>query len=297
MAKGRNIRWRREEVIRVPILKKLTSMILSGNAGTHSRGGRLTKRPPRGGRKVTDLNPVYICDCPVDPLEPCLHLWPSTGSTWTLSISVTVQWIHLNPVYICDCPVDPLEPCLYLWPSSGSTWTLSISVTLQWIHLNLVYICDPPVDPLEPCLHLWPSSGSIWTLSTSVTLYWIYLNPVYICDPPLDPLELCLHLWPSTGSTWTLSTSVTLHWIHLNLVCICDPPLDPFSLWCWRQWGTRPAVKNGEQVGAICTLHVLQRNKDHPKKQLQGRMATTPRRWDRRGQHPPAGQSGKSHNL
>ena len=32
------------------------------------------------------------------------------------------------------------------------------------------------------------------------------------------------HLWPSSGST---------------------------PLWCWRQWGSRPAVKNGKQVGAV----------------------------------------------
>ena len=78
---------------------------------------------------------------------------------------------------------------------------------------------------------------------------------------------------------------------------ICDPPVDPFSLWCWRQWRSRPAVKNGKQDGAICTAHVLQRSKDHPKKQLQNGVATAPRHWDRGGQHPPAGQSSSSHNL
>ena len=78
---------------------------------------------------------------------------------------------------------------------------------------------------------------------------------------------------------------------------ICDPPVDPFSLWCWKQWGSRPVVKNGRQVGAICTPHVLQRSKDHTKKQLQDWLATTPRNWDRRGQHPPAEQSSWSQNL
>ena len=34
-----------------------------------------------------------------------------------------------------------------------------------------------------------------------------------------------------------------------------------------------------------------------PKKQLHDKVATTPRHWDRRGQHPPAGQSSSSHNL
>ena len=34
---------------------------------------------------------------------------------------------------------------------------------------------------------------------------------------------------------------------------------------------------------------------DHPKKQLQNGVATAPRHWDRRGQHPPAGQSSSSH--
>ena len=55
--------------------------------------------------------------------------------------------------------------------------------------------------------------------------------------------------------------------------------------------------KMGSRVGAICTHHVLQRSKDQPKKQLQDGVATTPRHWDRRGQHPPAGQSSPSHNL
>ena len=27
---------------------------------------------------------------------------------------------------------------------------------------------------------------------------------------------------------------------------ICNFPVDPFSLWCWRQWGSRPAVKKRE---------------------------------------------------
>ena len=75
-------------------------------------------------------------------------------------------------------------------------------------------------------------------------------------------------------------TSVTLQWI-------------PFHCGV----GGRLAVKNGKQVGAICTLHALQRSKGHPKKQLQDRVATTPRHWDRRRQHPPAGQSSSSHNL
>ena len=79
--------------------------------------------------------------------------------------------------------------------------------------------------------------------------------------------------------------------------CPCDPPVDPFSLWCWRQWGSRPVVKNGKQVGAICTPHVLQRSKDHPKKQLQDRVVTTPRHWDRRGQHSTAGQSSSIYNF
>ena len=48
-------------------------------------------------------------------------------------------------------------------------------------------------------------------------------------------------------------------------------------------------------VEAICTPHVLQRSKDHPEKQLQNGVATTPRHWDRSGQHPPAGQSSSSH--
>ena len=78
---------------------------------------------------------------------------------------------------------------------------------------------------------------------------------------------------------------------------ICEPPVNPFWLWCWRQWGRRPAIKNDKQVGAICTTHVLQQSKDHPKKQLQDGVATTPRHWDRRGQHPPTGQSSLSHNL
>ena len=73
--------------------------------------------------------------------------------------------------------------------------------------------------------------------------------------------------------------------------------MDPFPLWCWRQWGSRPAVKNGKQVGVICTACVLQRSKDHPKKQLQNGVATAPRHWDRRGQHPPAGQSSSSQSL
>ena len=39
------------------------------------------------------------------------------------------------------------------------------------------------------------------------------------------------------------------------------------------------------------------RSGKHPKKQLQDGVATTPRHWDRRGQHPPAGQNSTSHNL
>ena len=50
-------------------------------------------------------------------------------------------------------------------------------------------------------------------------------------------------------------------------------------------------------VGAVCTPHVLQRNKDHPKKQIQNGVATTPRHWGRRGQHPPAEHNSTSHNL
>ena len=73
--------------------------------------------------------------------------------------------------------------------------------------------------------------------------------------------------------------------------------MDPFSLWCWRQWESWPALKNGKQIGAICTAHVLQRSKGHPKKQLQGGMAAAPRHRDRRGHHPPAGQSSSSQSL
>ena len=73
--------------------------------------------------------------------------------------------------------------------------------------------------------------------------------------------------------------------------------MDPSSLWCWRQWGSRPAVKDGKQAGTTCTLHVLQRSKDLPKEQLQDGVATTPRHWDRSGRHPLAGQSSLSHNL
>ena len=73
--------------------------------------------------------------------------------------------------------------------------------------------------------------------------------------------------------------------------------MDPFSLWCWRQWGIRPAVKNGKQVAAISTPCVLQRSTGHPKKQLQGRVPTALWHWDRRGQHPLGGQSSSSHNL
>ena len=41
--------------------------------------------------------------------------------------------------------------------------------------------------------------------------------------------------------------SVPLYILPQN---IGDPPVDPFSLWCWRQWGSRQAVKIGKQVGA-----------------------------------------------
>ena len=85
-------------------------------------------------------------------------------------------------------------------------------------------------------------------------------------------------MWTSVDIRQELSllknkTSVTLQWIPSH----CGV-------------GGRPDVKNRKQVGAICTPHVLQRSKDHPKKQLQDRVATTPRYWDRRRQHPPAGQ-------
>ena len=50
-------------------------------------------------------------------------------------------------------------------------------------------------------------------------------------------------------------------------------------------------------AGAICTSHVVQQTKGHPKKQLQERVVTTPRHWDRGGQHPPSRQSSSSHNL
>ena len=33
-------------------------------------------------------------------------------------------------------------------------------------------------------------------------------------------------------------------------------------------------------VGAVCTPHVLQQSKDHPKKQLQNGVATAPRHWE-----------------
>ena len=83
-------------------------------------------------------------------------------------------------------------------------------------------------------------------------------NTVFLtdCRPILQSLQ-------SSGGDQTFSsirqelslfknkTSVTL---EQN---ICDPPVDPFSLWCWTQWGSRPAVKNGKQVGSICTPHDL----------------------------------------
>ena len=79
--------------------------------------------------------------------------------------------------------------------------------------------------------------------------------------------------------------------------CLRTKPVDSFLQWCWRQWGSWPAVKKGKQVGAISTAHVLQRSKHHPKEQLQDGVAAKSRHWDRRGQHPPAGQSDRSHNL
>ena len=71
-------------------------------------------------------------------------------------------------------------------------------------------------------------------------------------------------------------TSVTLQWIPSHCGVGGNEEADQLS-------------KNGKQVGAICTSHVLQQSKDHPKKQLQDGVATTPRHWDSRGQHPPAG--------
>ena len=39
------------------------------------------------------------------------------------------------------------------------------------------------------------------------------------------------------------------------------PFMDTFSLWCWRQWGSRSVVKNGKQIGAIWAPCVLQWSK------------------------------------
>ena len=57
------------------------------------------------------------------------------------------------------------------------------------------------------------------------------------------------------------------------------------------------SCQNWEASWSNCTAHVLQRSKDHPKKQLQNGVATAPRHWDIGGQHPPAGQSSSSQSL
>ena len=162
----------------------------------------------------------------------------------------------------------------------------------------------------EECLPLVPWPGMFRSPSDpSETLgpRHVWCSGQHVCFPCLPPMLQCgfdcrLGLEFPDFRTWHFPKLVVKSFLRVLrfaalLHRLMVSPVDPFSLWCWRQWGSRPAVKDGKQVGGICTAHVLQRSKDHPKKQLQNGVATAPRHWDRGGQHPPAGQSSSSHNL
>ena len=112
-----------------------------------------------------------------------------------------------------------------------------------------------------------------------VVVCWLFSVPRYI-------MLLSLRRRP----VQTVVRAATLRWKLFSV------PATSYSLRNGRAQTNRPAVNNGKQVGAICSPHGLQRRKGHPKKELRDRVKTTSRRWDRRGQHPPAGQNSSSHN-
>ena len=186
----------------------------------------------------------------------------------------------------------------YIFPTSPST--------ISSLPLPVLYL------PYLSQYYIFPTSPSTISSLPLPVLYLPYLSQYYtfptspstISSLPLPVLYLPYlsqyYTFPTSPSTISSLPLPVLYLPYLSQYYIFPTSPStisslPPSFPCLS--ASLKAIQYGKQVGAICTPHVLQRSKDHPNKPLQDGVATAPRHWDRRGQHPPAGQSSSSHNL